>query len=217
MAKGLDYVSKPDLDVVKRLGFSFVVRYAATTAKGITKAEAVDLHAHGLGIALVYESHAARAREGRIAGYADGRTALANARAIGFPDTRPIYFAVDYNAPEADQSAIDQYLQGVASFIGASRVGVYGSFGVVERCYAHGSAAWFWQTYAWSAGRISSHAHFRQYLNGQMVGGAGVDLNETYRTDFGAWVPTLKPAKKPAVHIMTPAEMLAWAKRIFSK
>jgi hypothetical protein len=221
MAKGVDFSwGRPDLDAVKRQGYSFVARYAATTEKGITKSEADDLHAHGLGIVLVYESYAGRAKEGRIAGYADGKTALANARAIGFPTSRPIYFAVDFNAIPADQFAIDGYLGGAATVIGASRVGVYGSYFLVNRCYQNKSASWFWQTYAWSTGLVSAHAHLLQYLNGQTVGGADVDLNESKQVDFGAWVPDTAPVPKtvkPKIHIMTPAEMLAWIKNLTKK
>jgi hypothetical protein len=224
MAKGLDYSwGRPDLDEVKRLGYTFVARYAATTTKGITKTEADDIHAHGLGIVLVYESYAGRAKEGRIAGYADGRTALANAHAIGFPDSRPIYFAVDFPAIPADQFAIDGYLNGAAAIIGASRVGVYGSYFVVNRCYRDRSASWFWQTCAWSTGLVSNHAHFLQYLNGQTVGGARVDLNESKQPDFGAWVLDSKrfanspnPAK-PAFHMMTGVELLAMVKNALKK
>lgn len=186
--RGIDYSSgMPNLAAAKAAGYGFVVRYAATTQKGITKAEVDKLHASGLGIALVYESYAGRAKEGRVSGVADGKTALTNARAIGFPDSRPIYFAVDYNAPIADYVLIDAYLGGVASIIGASRVGVYGSYAVIEHCQSAHTAQWLWQTYAWSGGKISTYAHFRQYLNGTTVGGASVDLNETYKEDFGAW------------------------------
>lgn len=215
--KGLDYSSsKPNLAAVKAAGYGFVVRYASVPVpggKGITQAEARAIHQAGLGLALVYEWYAARAKEGRTAGRADAKVALAVAQSIGFPGSLPIYFAVDYNAPASDQPQIDAYLQGAAEVMGAERIGVYGSYGVVERCFANHSALWFWQTYAWSNRRISPHAHFRQYQNGVKVAGATVDLNETYKPDFGAWFPPVKPAKQP-VHIMTPSEMLAWIKNL---
>jgi hypothetical protein len=191
--KGLDYSSdRPDLAAVVAAGYGFVTRYATTTQKGLRKDELKDLHAHGLGIVLVYEWYAGRAKEGRVAGMTDGASALAIAHDLGFPDSRPIYFAVDYNAPVTDQAAIDAYLRGVAETIGAERVGVYGSYGVMERCHASRSASWFWQTYAWSAGKVSAHAHLLQYLNGQTIGSASVDLNESKQADFGAWFPAAK-------------------------
>lgn len=222
--KGLDYSSsKPSLAAVKAAGYGFVVRYAATTQKGITKSETAAIRAAGLSLALVFESYAQRASEGRLAGRTDALTALAVANAIGFPDTRPIYFAVDWNAGSAQQAVIDEYLRGAGDVLGMARIGVYGSYGVVNRCHAADSARWFWQTYAWSAGKISQYAHFRQYQNGVKVAGASVDLNETYKPDFGAWdppVPVLNQPStpsKPKVHIMTPAEMLAWMKSLTKK
>lgn len=219
--KGLDYSSsRPNLAAVKAAGYGFVVRYAATTQKGITRSEAVAIRNAGLGLALVFEAYAKRPLEGRLAGRTDALTARTVADAIGFPATRPIYFAVDWDARSAEQAVIDEYLRGAGEVLGAQRIGVYGSCGVVDRCYAAGSAKWFWQTYAWSGGKVSRHAHFRQYLNGQKVAGITADLNETYTYDFGAWdppVPVLstpsKPTKQP-IHIMTPSEMLAWMKNL---
>jgi len=239
--KGLDYShSRPDLRRVKALGYGFCVRYlfgdgTVASGKGVSKAEAAAIRAAGLGLLVIYESYAGRALEGQTAGVADGKRALAYARAIGFPDNKPIYFAVDIPATAAQQPAIDAYLYGVGSVIYTARVGVYGSYGVVERCHASGFACWFWQTYAWSAGKVSAHAHLLQYSNGQTVAGASVDLNESQQFDFGAWEPVrapvvvrpvvakpainppkpaVKPVAKPTIHIMTGAEMLAWVKNV---
>lgn len=203
MAKGLDYsFGRPNLDTVRQQGYSFVARYLAVDggSKVITKTEADQIRAHGLGLVLVYEQYAGRAKEGRAAGEADGQTALTQARSVGFPDTRPIYFAVDYDTTGTNQASIEEYLHGAADSTGANRAGVYGSYAVVERCFTTGSARFFWQTYAWSAGKVSTHAHILQYRNGQTVGGASVDLNESKQADFGAWgilAPALVPA--PAV------------------
>lgn len=200
--KGLDYSSgRPDLKKAKALGYGFVARYLFPPTKGITKVEAAAIRAAGLGIVVIYESYAGRALEGQVAGIADGKMALAFAHSIGFPDTRPIYFAVDFAGTAAQQPAIDAYLRGAASVIGAARVGVYGSYYVVERCFANKTAQWFWQTRGWSSGKESIHTHFFQYLNGQTVGGATVDLNESKQDDFGAWeVEVTKPVvTKPVV------------------
>lgn len=229
--KGLDYSSgRPNPKAVKKAGYGFVCRYLFAPApggKGITRAEASTLRTEGLGIVAIYEEYAGRAREGLASGVADGRIALAFARAIGFPETKPIYFAVDFNATTANMPVIDLYLKGVASVIGLSRTGVYGSCSVVEHCHAVSSARWFWQTYAWSGGKVSPHAHFLQYLNGQVVAGASVDLNESRQLDFGAWMPVVakpaipapKPAvvSKPAFHLMTIAELLQMVKNAVKK
>jgi hypothetical protein len=218
MAKGLDYsFGRPNLDTAKQQGYSFVARYLAVNggSKLITKTEADQIRAHGLGLVLVYEQYAGRAKEGRAAGKAGGQTALTQARLVGFPDTRPVYFAVDYNPTEANQGAIDEYLRGAADSIGANRVGVYGSYAVVERCFTSGSARFFWQTYAWSAGKVSTHTHILQYSNGQTVGGASVDLNESKQTDFGAWgIPAPVPAPAPGpAPVVQPAATLSVAQQ----
>ena len=232
--KGLDYSSgRPDLKKAKSLGYGFVVRYLFAPTKGVTRIEATAIRASGLGLVVVYEEYAGRAKEGTAAGVEDGKIALAFARAIGFPETKPIYFAVDFQPTTAQLPVIVLYLRGVASVIGSNRVGVYGSFAVVEHCFALCAARFFWQTYAWSGGKVSPHAHLLQYLNGQVVAGASVDLNESRQLDFGAWdatvvakpatpVPVVKPAVKPVVakptiHIMTGAEMLAWVKNLTKK
>jgi len=213
--KGLDYSSgRPDLKAVKRDGFDFVARYLFPPTKGVTLAESIAIRAAGLGIVVIYESYAGRALEGQTAGIADGKAALAFARNIEFPDSRPIYFAVDFAATAAQQPVINAYLKGAASAIGAARVGVYGSYYVVERCYANKTAQWFWQTRGWSNGKVSAHTHFYQYLNGQAVAGANVDLNESKQNDFGAWeVEVIKPVvTKPVVTpVAKPNVAMQWA------
>jgi hypothetical protein len=223
--KGLDYShSRPDLKRVKALGYGFCVRYLFAPGKGVTKVEAAAIRAAGLGLCVVYEEYAGRAKEGTASGKEDGKIALAFARAIGLPESKPIYFAVDFPATVAQQPVIDLYLKGVASVIGAARVGVYGSYAVVEHCQSIGSARWFWQTYAWSGGKVSPHAHLLQYRNGQVVAGARVDLNESRQFDFGGWMPMVAPipakpavVPKPAFHLMTIAEMLAMVKNALIK
>ena len=203
--KGIDYASyRPNLDEVKASGYVFVARYlcALVGTKIITKAEADDIKAHGLGLVLVYEQYKRRPLEGRIAGSQDAIVALAQSIAAGFPSNRPIYFAVDFDARPADQPAIDEYLRGAAEILGINRVGVYGGINLIDRCFASGTATWFWQTGAWSYGKESVHANFVQMtaLNGSVVGGVKVDINETRQPDWGA-------AFMPTVTVPTKAEL----------
>src|SRR5450759_1850293 len=63
---------------------------------------------------------------------------------------------------------------------------------------------------AWSAGKISTRTHILQYSNGQTVGGASVDLNESKQADFGAWgilAPVPAPASVPAPTIQPAAKL----------
>jgi hypothetical protein len=192
--QGFDYASaRPDLDELKKVG-GFVCRYvcAVIGTKIITQAEANNIKAHGLGLVLVYEQYEQRPLEGRSAGHADALVALAQGRAAGFPDDRPIYFACDYDFRPVNQPAIDEYLRGAAEVVGLARTGVYGGINLIDRCWASKTATWFWQTGAWSYGKESVHANFVQMtaVNPQIIGGAKVDINETRKEDWGAaWMP----------------------------
>jgi hypothetical protein len=216
--EGIDYAGgRPNLKAAWAEGKRFAVRYLYTPTKGVTATEAAAIRAAGLGLVCVYESYAARAKEGQAAGVADGKTAMAWAHVIGLPDNRPVYFAVDFEPTAVDLGHIDAYLKGVAGCLGANRVGVYGSYATVEHCHKSGTARWFWQTYAWSHGQHSAWMHLSQYLNGVAVAGATVDLDRSVQADFGAWMPAAaKPApvvKQAApFHMMTAAEMLEMVK-----
>ena len=209
MDKGCDYSSaRPGGAALKAAGFAFAVRYLAEDRRGLTTAEAADLHANGIAIPLVYESRATRALGGWQAGVDDGAYALSLARRLGVPDDRPIYFAVDFDASEAQQAPINDYLRGCASVMGAERVGVYGGFWVVKRCAENGSAHWFWQTYAWSGGRQYPGNHIYQYKNGEW--GGSIDLDEAYGDDYGQW-------PKPEEASMTPEQVKAICEEFVSQ
>lgn len=202
MAEGVDYSwARPGGATLKGAGKSFAVRYLypdGQGGKGLDASELQDLQANGIEVPVVYESYAARAKEGRAAGQADARTAQQALEALHLPTGMPIYFAVDYDAPESDQGAIDEYLRGAADIIGADRVGVYAGYWIVKRCSENGSAKWLWQTYAWSGGNWFSGNHLEQYKNGQELNGA-VDFvrskqdNYGQPSKFGGATPTPQP------------------------
>jgi len=173
---------------IKQAGYSFVCRYLASSpGKAITAAQANDYRSNNLGIVLVFEDYANQALDGYNQGVADAKEAVAQADAIGFPNDRPIYFAVDFD--EADtpltNGEIYAYLDGAASVIGLQRVGVYGGYYVVKRCIENGHATWSWQTVAWSGGQVYAGAHLYQNGNSDFNGGA--DINQALKTDFGQW------------------------------
>ena len=121
---------------------------------------------------------------------------------LGFPDTCPVYFSVDFDASLSQQAAINEYLQGAGSVLGLARIGVYGGINVVTRCKSNRTASWFWQTYAWSAGKVSPFAHVYQWKNTQTINGAGVDYDRALQANYGQWaapgsagpaIPTEKP------------------------
>jgi Rv2525c-like, glycoside hydrolase-like domain len=202
MIEGVDFAAgRPGGAALVAAGKKFVVRYVPYTiivngtatwvSKGLTAAEVADYRAHGIDMALVWESTANRALSGYAAGVADATTAKAAAARLGFPATCAIYFACDFDALVTEYPAIDGYLQGAASVLGLVRVGVYGHNRLVAHCRTAGTATWLWQTYAWSYGVIAAGIHLYQYLNGQTVAGSLVDLDRAYQANFGQWSAAL--------------------------
>ena len=196
--QGIDYSwFRTSAASIKAAGFNFVCRYLSyDPGKNISAGEAQDLLNNDLGVILVWETTANRALSGRAAGVADANAALNQANAVGQPNFLPIYFACDWDATPAQQSAIDEYLRGAGQVLGPEWVGVYGGYWIVKRCFDNGSARWGWQTYAWSGGNIEGRAHIYQYLNGGAFAGQA-DLNRSLKDNFGQWVKAAPPAPAP--------------------
>lgn len=186
--KGIDYSwARPGGAAIKAAGFEFVMRYVpypGDGGKGLDAAEAADLRANGLAIGLVFESTAGRMLGAWDAGVEDAHTCAAAIEYLGFP-VLPIYFACDFDAQPDQYPALDKYLAGAQRVLGMNRVGVYGSYDVVEHCRDAGTAPWSWQTYAWSGGRVYAGNHVYQHLNGQELNGGAVDYN--VGTGEGLW------------------------------
>ncbi|MGH3673654.1 MAG: glycoside hydrolase domain-containing protein [Pseudonocardiaceae bacterium] len=188
---GLDYAGgRPGGAAIAAAGYGFVCRYLSDGGPGLpgkllTAAEYADLMAHGVAVVVNWETTADRMKGGRAAGVADADRAGMQTLGVGHPQDRPIYFSADWDATPADQAAIDEYLRGAASVIGPTRVGVYGSYYVCKRCLDGRTAAWAWQTGAWSGGQRESRAHIYQRIGFASVGGVQCDVNEALIPDFG--------------------------------
>jgi hypothetical protein len=196
MSFGVDYAwGRPGASALKNLGAEFAGRYLShdTTGKNLSRAEADELAAAGIRVFVVWEDAADRALAGRTAGIADALEASLQAQACGMPGDRPIYFAVDFDAAPSQMADIMAYLDGAASVLGRHRVGVYGSYAVVQTALDGGHCAWAWQTYAWSAGRWDTRAQVRQYSNDHPINGVSCDYNDA-GPDFGQWMPGISPA-----------------------
>jgi Domain of unknown function (DUF1906) len=189
---GCDYsFDKPTPAELKAAGMKFVVRYVGTPSSGknLTLAEATALQNAGLDIVSNYEAGQAGWMQG---GYSVGkdaaRAAHDNAVYLGMPADRPIYFSCDFNATyDQYKNGVKPCLQGAASVLGKSRVGIYGGIEQVDWAYSDGVAVWVWQTYAWSYGQWSKHARIQQYKNGQTLGSGTVDYDRALVADFGQW------------------------------
>ncbi|HEX5996289.1 MAG TPA: DUF1906 domain-containing protein [Jiangellales bacterium] len=189
--EGVDYAgTRPNPTQLYAAGKRFVVRYGGPGGswKHLDATEARALT--GAGLALV--ANAEGAADGLLLGWDAGvswaRSADAHFRALGMPADRPIYLSVDFDCgPDKQWAAVANALRGAASVIGAGRVGVYGSYDVMQWARRDNVARWYWQTYAWSGGRWASHNHLEQYRNGVSLAGGTVDLNRSKIADFGQW------------------------------
>jgi hypothetical protein len=203
--EGVDFSwARPGGAALKAAGKRFVIRYAPyhfqdsrgnlwdDRGKGLTASEITDYRAHELAIVFNFESAGTRMKSGKTAGIEDARASQSAIDALHMPASLPVYFSVDWGATATDQTVIDAYLRGAASVLGAGRIGVYGSYSVLTRCKANGTARGFWQTYAWSYGKLASFAHLYQYNNGEYINGA-VDLDRTLQANYGQWNPPTIP------------------------
>ena len=168
---------------LKAAGYEFVGRYlvpnsGATAWKALTKDEAQRICDAGLSILCVWETTENRAAAGYSAGCVDGALAQALAREIGMPEDGIIYFAVDYDAQKADFQNIREYLRGARQNSGPWSVGVYGGYKLIEYMALYGACKGFWQTLAWSYGKLSEARTVYQSTAQTSICGVGVDINE---------------------------------------
>lgn len=202
---GADYTSStPPYASLKKNGIRFVCRYLAPNTpsyswKRLKKAEVSAIKAAGMGLVTVWETSAGRALGGYAAGKADALGAQAHLKELGAPVGVAVYFAVDFDASEAQQRSINEYFRGVKDVLGLSRVGAYGGYYPVKRLFDAGLITYGWQTYAWSGGQWEPRAQLRQYKNGQRIDGLSCDFDRATVTDFGQWGghPKPKPVPKP--------------------
>ena len=193
--QGVDYAwGTPPFDEFVKQGFSFAMRYISLDPKkDLTSEELTELWRRGIGVGLVFETTANRALNGYNAGVQDGELSLKRCNDLGLP-TSPVYFAVDFDATDAQKPTIVSYLAGAASVLGKARVGVYGDYYVVDYVYKNKGASWFWQTYAWSGGLEHPQAHILQWKNGETVGGLSCDLDKSLKDPFGVTYPRREQA-----------------------
>lgn len=200
MAFGIDYAwGSPDIAKLKLAGVKFVCRYVSTpgNSKNITKGEVVRYKGAGIALVIVFETVANRALSGKAGGVQDAKSARNQLLNVGLPATTPVYFAVDWDASEAQQPFINSYLKGAASVLGVNNVGVYGGYYVVSRSLSAGVCKYGWQTYAWSGGQWDKNAHIQQYRNGQKLAGVSCDFDRNIKPDFGQHPEFLSPTPPP--------------------
>jgi hypothetical protein len=180
---------------LRALGITGVTRYACVgrDSINITKAEADDLKANGLGIAITTEHepdwlmHSPSEVKDRVAG------AVQITRAAGLPDG-VIALAADWDAtlggPPVSQHALDNMgailrgLQAAAEVLGPN-TGIYSGFYTLQWIAAHSWIGHYWQTIGWSYGQVFPKAGMLQDRVNQTLDGQGIDWN----TVLGDWSP----------------------------
>lgn len=200
MPKGIDCANPLNARTARTLaqaGYSFAGRYLVPTAyawKRLTRTEAEVITAAGMKIISVFETAVNRPQGGASAGRADGSAAFKQARLVGQPEGSAIYFAVDYDAQPSDYDRIEAYLRAAAVQIPGYRIGVYGSYAVIEEMAARGACDHFWQTLGWSRRKRSDRNNIYQYEIDTKVSGIAVDLNDSYGGE-GWWSTSVTPSE----------------------
>lgn len=202
--EGVDYSwDRPNPHTMYSAGKRFACRYFSHdyTGKNLSLAEAKSLAAAGMWIVANWEYGREDPLKGKAQGAADAKLAWSQAAACGKPPGDPIYFSVDFDASAAQMPEIATYLAGCASEIGLYNVGVYGGYAVIDYMYKHKAATYFWQTYAWSGGKVHAANHILQYSNSHALGGGTVDYDRAMQSYYGQWQPntvaTTETAEKP--------------------
>lgn len=203
--EGVDYsFARPGGAALQAAGKRVAGRYLYHGGKGIDRAEFDDLTAHGLDVFFIYEEDGRELLGGFAAGAACALRAESLRAANGLP-VRPVYFTADFDASEAQQSAINAALRGAASVIGANRVGFYGGYWPLKRAFDAGVIRYGFQTYAWSGGQWDPRAQVQQYSNGHNING-DVDLLRVVAADYGGTeaaptTPTIEGEDDMTFHI----------------
>lgn len=191
MKLGLDYSSPipPSGAAVRTGGYSFVCRYLSWLGnwKNLKPEEIIDMQANSVAVVVVFETTKYRAAEGHEAGRYDAGEAILQARALGWPADRPIYFAVDFDTAELETKSIAEYFRGVRYVLGEDRVGVYGGYDAVKTLLDAGLVKYAWQTTAWSRGQREPRINLFQRLEQVTVDGVTCDVDEALTTDYGQW------------------------------
>ncbi len=138
MARGLDTAtpcSQSTIDAIIQAGYAFVARYYCTGGlwKRLGWEEALRLSHSGIGIVSVFQNYNdAPDRFSASLGKGHAEAAQEYARkVIGQPKNTPIYFAVDFDASDAEiKGVVTDYFKAVKRVFSDRRlykVGVYGS------------------------------------------------------------------------------------------
>lgn len=187
MYYGVDFAAHVNAQTAQELynaGYRFVCRYFGYGSKITDKAECRAISDANLRILCVWENRTDDYKSGK--GRIYGAEAKRQAEAIGMPHSAIIYCAIDTDATMLDTCAA--YLTEFAEAIRPYRLGVYGGYKTVEEMHKRGIGDAYWQTIAWSYGRISDHMTVYQYTTSHKECGISVDNDRCEDMDAaGMW------------------------------
>jgi hypothetical protein len=169
--------SRPTPAAVKAAGHAGIIGYVSDyPAKNITKAECQAFIAAGLSVSLVWENGSQDAYGGFAAGVADGKKAVAQAQALGYPKGCVLFAAADSNAAIA--ATVGPYFQGWAQTVKAAGFldGAYGDAAASHLC------TYSWKVETWGTG----DANIVQMVNAPIGPMPGTDIDEILH-DFPRW------------------------------
>lgn len=182
MAIWADYSDgRPGGAALRKAGFTGAIRYVGlgSAGKRITAAEYRDLVANGLDVLLVAEYGNYDPINGYRAGLANARSALADARALGIPDSVGVASAADGHLNAGQVRTGVGYHAGFAEVLGTERAGAYGFGEYIRAIQAAGSASWLWQCGTRPAPGVGVHFWQRNVgLTQVEVNGVTVDIDD---------------------------------------
>ncbi|WP_235872315.1 LysM peptidoglycan-binding domain-containing protein [Siminovitchia acidinfaciens] len=92
------------------------------------------------------------------------------------------------------------YITRVKKTLKGYKVGMYGSYTVMHA--VKGQVDYYWQTYAWSGGKVADFNHMHQYHNDIVMAGVAIDRNSIKKSPghWGSVQAQIKPVVRPVAN-----------------
>jgi hypothetical protein len=158
MIKGVDYSTRPAnwgafFDALRDRGYTVIGRYLYDfdDPKRVTREELDAAFARGIDCFFWFETSEQSPLGGYDRGVAHAQRAMAQLKALGLPETTPVYYCIDWDATSSQlANQVRAYFRGVRSEAALAQIGVYGGYRQVKFILEEGLAKYAAQTEAWS-------------------------------------------------------------------
>ncbi|ATY09828.1 DUF1906 domain-containing protein [Amycolatopsis sp. AA4] len=179
---------QPSPSGLKAAGFDGVIRYAGLGRgrKRLTGPEYRTLVRGGLTVALVVElgtddAWGSRNDDDFARGVAFGQAGLADARAMGIPDSVMMACAADSHAAAYQLDDVVRFASGFASVVGRGRAGFYGFSETLRAVHDAGVVSWYWRCGSQPTAAERAWTHLWQRNDGTVdVDQITCDIDEQY-------------------------------------